>query len=75
VIALLVAVAALLVALAWLLLGGRDAHEPTARRRVDDEMDRAELEQAERDVRDAEDEDSVRDWGPGTGKPRPPHLL
>ena len=66
----------LLVLLGWFLLSGRDdAPEPTARRRVDDSIDYTELEQAERDVRDADDEDSVRDWGPGAGKPRPPHLL
>ena len=68
--------AALLVGLTWLLLGGRgDSHEPTAHRTVDESIDYTELEQAERDVRDADDEDSVRDWGPGAGKPRPPHLL
>ncbi len=56
--------------LLWFFLGGRDAApEPTARRRVTDDIDRAELEQAERDVRDADDEHSVRDWGPGTSKP------
>jgi hypothetical protein len=72
----LVLTAALLVGLAWLLLGGRgDSHEPTAHRPVDESIDYTELEQAERDVRDADDEDSVRDWGPGAGKPRPPHLL
>lgn len=66
----------LVLALLWFLLGGRDdAHEPTARRRVGDDVDRAELEQAERDVQEAPDEDSVRDWGPGTGKPRPPEML
>jgi len=42
---------------------------------VDDTIDYSELEQAERDVRDADDEDGVRDWGPGSTKPRPPHLL
>lgn len=66
----------MLVLLGWLLLSGRDdAPEPTLRRRADDSIDYAELEQAERDVRDADDEDGVRDWGPGAGKPRPPHLL
>jgi hypothetical protein len=62
--------------LAWFLFGGRgDAPEPTIHRDPTDDIDRAELEQAERDVRDADDEDSVRDWGPGAGKPRPPNLL
>jgi hypothetical protein len=72
----LLLIAALLAGLAWLILGGRgDSHEPTAHRKVNEDIDCAELEQAERDVRDADDEDSVRDWGPGAGKPRPPHLL
>ena len=66
----------LLLGLAWFFLGGRgDAPEPTAHRKVNEDIDYTELDQAERDVRDADDEDSVRDWGPGTGKPRPPHLL
>ncbi|HSD30758.1 MAG TPA: hypothetical protein VLB49_02525 [Gemmatimonadales bacterium] len=66
----------LLLGLAWLLFGGRGgSHEPTAHRKVNEEIDYTELEQAERVVRDADDEDSVRDWGPGAGKPRPPHLL
>ena len=58
----------LLVALSWFFMSGRDdASEPTANRRVNenDGIDRTELEQAERDVQDADDEDSVRDWGPG----------
>jgi hypothetical protein len=69
------AVAILLLILGWFLFGGKnDTHEPTVHRRANDAIDRAELEQAERDARDAEDEDSVRDWGPGTS-PRPPHEL
>lgn len=72
----LVAAALLLAALGWLLLGGRGkTHEPTVNRRPDDDIDHAELEQAEREVQEAPDEDSVRDWGPGAGKPRPPDLL
>ena len=66
----------LLLALAWFLFGGRgDTHEPTAHRRVNEDIDRSELEQAEREVQQAADEDSVKDWGPGAGKPRPPELL
>jgi hypothetical protein len=72
-------VIALLVVLAlfgWLVFGGRgERHEPTLHRRVNEDIDYTELERAERDVQDAADEDSVRDWGPGAGKPRPPHLL
>ena len=63
-------VAALGVALVWLLFSGRDsAPEPTARRRVNDNINHAELEQAEREVREADDADSVRDWGPGATPP------
>ena len=66
----------MLLILAWFLFGGRgDAPEPTAHRHPSDDIDRAELEQAEREVRDADDEDSVRDWGPGSGKPRAPDQL
>ena len=73
---LVIGVAALLILLGWFLFSGKGAApEPTAHRRADESIDYTELEQAERDVRDADDEDSVRDWGPGSGKPRPPHLL
>jgi hypothetical protein len=68
--------AGLLLALGWFLFSGRNHdHEPTAHRRVNESIDYSALERAERDVQDAEDEDSVRDWGPGATKPRPPHLL
>jgi len=57
-------------ALGWFFLPRRgDPAEPTARRRADGDIDYAELEEAEREVQEASDEDSVRDWGPGTGKP------
>jgi len=60
-------------ALAWFFFGGRgDAIEPTAQRRVTSDVDYASLEQAEREVREADDEHGVRDWGPGA--PRPPIL-
>lgn len=73
---LLVAMAVLMGVMAWLLSGGRaPGHEPTLHRRPDDDVDRAELEAAEREVQDAPDEDAVRDWGPGAGKPRPPERL
>ncbi|HTR20138.1 MAG TPA: hypothetical protein VMH88_04720 [Gemmatimonadales bacterium] len=63
----LIVLAVVLGALLWLFGGREDAPEPTAHRRVNesDDIDRTELEQAEREVRDADDEDSVRDWGPG----------
>ena len=72
----LIAVAVLLLLLGWFVFSGRGgAPEPTAHRTVREAIDYAELEQAERDVRNADDEDSVRDWGPGTGTPRPPERL
>lgn len=74
--ATLVIFALLAAAVAWLFLAGRGGgHEPTVHRRWDDDADRAELEAAERDVQEAPDEDSVRDWGPGATKPRPPEFL
>src|SRR5436190_2625992 len=60
------------VALGWFLLPRREAPpEPTAGRRPNADIDYAELEEAEREVQEAPDEDSVRDWGPGTGTPPP----
>jgi len=76
--AALIVCAVVLLILAWLVWGGRDdSAEPTANRRADatDDVDRAELDRAEQDVREAPDEDSVRDWGPGAGRPKPPELL
>ncbi len=52
-----------------LLWPSKDAG-PARRERPD--VDAAELEAAERDVQEAADEESVRDWGPGSGqKPLP----
>ncbi|MGH7336311.1 MAG: hypothetical protein ACREI7_01915 [Myxococcota bacterium] len=49
------------VALAWFFWPrGRESYEPPPT---------SELEAAERDVREAPDEHSVRDWGPGASKP------
>jgi hypothetical protein len=59
---------ALLALLTWFFRPGSDAHArraPTPR----DGVDEAELEQAEREVQEAPDENSVRDWGPGVQKP------
>jgi hypothetical protein len=65
-----VVLAALVIALCWFLFGGRDsAPEPTTHRKVTDAIDYAELEQAEREVQDADDADGVRDWGPGATRP------
>jgi hypothetical protein len=69
----------LLVALLlWLL---RDRRHPGPRLHGADGIDREELEEAEREVRELEagripDEEKLGDdWGPGTGRPRPPTRL
>jgi hypothetical protein len=62
----------------WL---SRERQYPGPRLHGDDGIDREELEAAEREVRDLEagalpDEDRPGDdWGPGTGRPRPPTRL
>jgi beta-lactam-binding protein with PASTA domain len=60
------ALAALLALLAWFFWPSADVRPPVRRTDVDDE---AELEQAEREVQEAPDEETVRDWGPGVQKP------
>jgi hypothetical protein len=57
--------AALLALLAWFFWPTADRHPPAARPGVD----AAALEEAEREVQEAPDEHSVRDWGPGASKP------
>ena len=63
----------LLLLLAWFFWPSRGATDaPSRGGRPRPGVDDAELEAAERDVRQAADEQSVRDWGPGTGqKPLP----
>jgi len=66
---IVVALAAVLALLAWFLWPSTDAgsrRTPASRAGVEDE---AELEQAEREVQEAPDPDTVRDWGPGASKP------
>ena len=64
--------------LLWLL---RDRRHPGPRLHGADGIDRDELEEAEREVRELEagpPPDEARlgdDWGPGTGRPRPPTRL
>jgi hypothetical protein len=63
------AILALLGLLAWFCWPRRDpplAREPRPAR---DDIDRRELEEAEREVQEAPDAESVRDWGPGVQKP------
>ena len=69
----------LLVALVvWLL---RDRRHPGPRLHGADGIDQKELEEAEREVRELDggrmpDEATLGDdWGPGTGRPRPPTRL
>ena len=63
------ALAALLALLAWFFWPSADAstsrRTPAPRAGVDE----AELQEAEREVQEAPDEHSVRDWGPGVQKP------
>lgn len=62
----------------WLL---RDRKYPGPRLHGEDAIDREELEEAEREVRELEasslpdEERPGDDWGPGTGRPRPPTRL
>lgn len=75
---LLVAVAAIITLVLWLR---RDRSYPGPRLHGDEGIDRAELEQAEREVRELgtqqrPDERFLGDdWGPGAGRPRPPERL
>ena len=75
---LLIAAVALVALLLWLR---RDRSYPGPRLHDDEGIDRDELEQAEREVRELEshqrpDEGFLGDdWGPGVGKPRPPERL
>jgi hypothetical protein len=57
-------VAVLLALLAWFFWPSQSAPRP--------HDDNAELDVAEREVQEAPDEETVRDWGPGAGqKPLP----
>jgi hypothetical protein len=75
---LLVALAAIVAFILWLR---RDRSYPGPRLHGEDGIDREELEQAEREVRDLDsrqrpDDGFVGDdWGPGAGRPRPPERL
>ena len=62
----------------WLF---RDRRYPGPRLHGEEEIDHEELEAAEREVRELEagalpdEERPGDDWGPGTGRPRPPTRL
>ncbi|HEY7481170.1 MAG TPA: hypothetical protein VH680_11700 [Gemmatimonadales bacterium] len=74
----LLAVVLLVALLLWLL---RDRRHPGPRLHGSDGVDWEELEEAEREVRELEarrlpdEERPGDDWGPGTGRPRPPTRL
>lgn len=75
---LLVAFAAIIALIIWLR---RDRSYRGPRLHADDGIDREELEQAEREVRDLDMHQRPEegflgdDWGPGAGRPRPPERL
>ncbi len=74
---LLVAAVLLLAVAAWLR---RDQRYPGPRLHGDDGIDRDELEEAEREVRELDppppgDDRPGDDWGPGAARPRPPVRL
>jgi hypothetical protein len=75
---LLVAFVAIVALIIWLR---RDRSYPGPRLHDDPGIDREELEQAEREVREldaghrAEDGFIGDDWGPGASRPRPPERL
>jgi hypothetical protein len=63
-------VALLLGLLAWFFWPSKSPAGVVRKERPD--VDEIELERAERDVQEAPDAETVRDWGPGTGqKPLP----
>jgi beta-lactam-binding protein with PASTA domain len=62
----LIVVGMLLAALAWFFWPSKSAAGVVRKERPD--VDEIELERAERDVQEATDQDTVRDWGPGTGQ-------
>jgi hypothetical protein len=74
---LLVAGALLVALVVWFL---RDRSYPGPRLYGDDGIDRDELDEAEREVRDLEppppgEDRPGEDWGPGAARPRPPVRL
>ena len=59
-------VGVLLLLLAWFFWPSRSAGEVIRKDRPD--VDEIELERAEREVQEAPNEETVRDWGPGAGQ-------
>jgi len=52
--------------LAWFFWPSKSVPGVVRKERPD--VDEIELERAERDVQEASNEETVRDWGPGTGQ-------
>jgi hypothetical protein len=75
---LLVALAAIIALIIWLR---RDRRYPGPRLHGEEGIDREELEEAEREVRELDARQRPEngflgdDWGPGAGRPRPPERL
>jgi hypothetical protein len=75
---LLIALAAIIALIIWLR---RDRSYPGPRLHGEEGIDREELEEAEREVRELDARHPPEqgflgdDWGPGAGKPRPPERL
>jgi beta-lactam-binding protein with PASTA domain len=67
----IVVIAVLLIALAWFFWPSTSVPGVVRKERPD--VDEIELERAEREVQEAANDETVRDWGPGTGQ-KPPLL-
>jgi len=67
----IVVIAVLLIALAWFFWPSTSVPGVVRKERTD--VDEIELERAEREVQEASNDETVRDWGPGTGQ-KPPLL-
>ena len=59
-------VVALLLLLAWFFWPGKST--PGVIRKERPDVDEIELERAEREVQEAPNDETVRDWGPGAGQ-------
>jgi hypothetical protein len=63
---ILIVAVTLLALCVWFFWPRRMAPGSVASRRAPEDVDYTELERAEQEVQEAQDEDTVRDWGPGT---------
>jgi len=65
-VATIAVVAALLLLLAWFFWPSKSTPGVVRKERPD--VDEIELERAEREVQEAPNDETVRDWGPGAGQ-------